>query len=86
MSLSLEPTPARGYPVPSNVPHIVTNSLPDWEDNIALSLGKAEFFTGTSYPRFTIHPFVSQVGGGTFLVAFAHRNLVDGYSCGCVGS
>ncbi|KAJ7789388.1 pyridoxal phosphate-dependent transferase [Mycena olivaceomarginata] len=61
MSLSLEPSPARGYPVPSNVPHIVTNSLPDWEDNIALSLGKAEFFTGTSYPRFTIHPFISQL-------------------------
>ncbi|KAF7353662.1 PLC-like phosphodiesterase [Mycena venus] len=60
MVLSLEPTPARGYPVPPNVPHIVTNSLPDWEDNVALALGK-EFFTGTSYPRFHIHPFIKRL-------------------------
>ncbi|KAF7359265.1 PLC-like phosphodiesterase [Mycena sanguinolenta] len=62
LSLLLEPSTARGCPVPPNVPHIVSNSLPDWEDNIALSLGKAdEFFTGTSYPRFNIHPFIDQL-------------------------
>ncbi|KAF7377712.1 PLC-like phosphodiesterase [Mycena sanguinolenta] len=62
LSLSLEPSTARGCPVPSKVPHIVSNSLPDWEDNIALTLGKAdEFFTETSYPRFSIHPFIDQL-------------------------
>ncbi|KAF8191414.1 pyridoxal phosphate-dependent transferase [Mycena galopus ATCC 62051] len=61
MALSLEPSPPRGFPVPP-IPHILTNSLPDWEDNIALSLGKAdEFFTETSYPRFNIHPFIGQL-------------------------
>ncbi|KAJ6547000.1 pyridoxal phosphate-dependent transferase [Mycena capillaripes] len=62
--MPLEPSPARGCPIPPNSPHTVCNSLPEWEDNIAnaINMGKGdEIFKGTSYPRFNIHPFVKQL-------------------------
>jgi cystathionine gamma-synthase len=69
-----ETTPARGCPVPPNTPHAVVNSLPEWEDNVAVAMGKGEeFMKGTTYPRFNIHPFVKQVRAGILPVAFTHR-------------
>ncbi|KAJ6488515.1 pyridoxal phosphate-dependent transferase [Mycena vitilis] len=60
--MPLEPSPARGCPVPPNIPHTVLNSLPDWADNVLVALGRAsEFNKETSYPRFIVHPFVKQL-------------------------
>ncbi|KAJ7929236.1 pyridoxal phosphate-dependent transferase [Mycena leptocephala] len=60
--VSPEATPARGCPAPPNTPHAVVNSLPEWEDNVAIVMGKGEeILKGTTYPRFNIHPFVKQL-------------------------
>ncbi|KAJ7724180.1 pyridoxal phosphate-dependent transferase [Mycena maculata] len=62
MAMYLQPSPPTGYAVPPNTPHSVCNSVPEWEDNVAFSLGKAgKILKETSYPRFNIHPHVKQL-------------------------
>ncbi|KAJ7684587.1 pyridoxal phosphate-dependent transferase [Mycena polygramma] len=59
--MPLEPSPARGCPVPPNIPHTVLNSLPDWADNVLVALGESEFSKDTTYPRFVVHPFLTAI-------------------------
>ncbi|KAJ7184323.1 pyridoxal phosphate-dependent transferase [Mycena filopes] len=62
MVMPVEPTPPRGLSVPPHIPHTVVYSLPEWEDNILVCIGRGEELQPeTSYPRFAIHPFVKKL-------------------------
>ncbi|KAJ7185437.1 pyridoxal phosphate-dependent transferase [Mycena filopes] len=62
MIMPVEPTPLRGMSVPPHIPHTVVFSLPEWEDNILICIGRGEEIPKeTSYPRFAIHPFVKKL-------------------------
>lgn len=59
--MSVLPSPARGKVIPTDTPHSVIMSLPEWDDNIALATGKLGDLLETTYPRFVLHTFVKQV-------------------------
>ncbi|KAJ7063550.1 pyridoxal phosphate-dependent transferase [Mycena amicta] len=57
----LEPTPPLGLSIPPRTPHTVIRSLPLWEDNVAVCMGKGPELKESTYPRFGIHPCVEQL-------------------------
>ncbi|KAF7305132.1 PLC-like phosphodiesterase [Mycena kentingensis (nom. inval.)] len=60
--MQLESTPPLGYCIPPRTPHALLNSLPTWEDNIAICMGNApKINKETSYPRFCIHPDINKL-------------------------
>ncbi|KAJ6525111.1 hypothetical protein B0H10DRAFT_339337 [Mycena sp. CBHHK59/15] len=63
MAMYPQISPPKDHGMPPDTPHSVSNSLPEWQDNVDVVLGKMDILDKleTTYPRFAIHPFVKQL-------------------------
>ncbi|KAF8207745.1 pyridoxal phosphate-dependent transferase [Mycena galopus ATCC 62051] len=61
MPTSPQPTPPAGGCIPPHTPHSVCASLPDWNDNVNLAIGRPPASRETTYPRFAIHPHIEKL-------------------------
>ena len=61
--MALFPSPTRCRGIPLDTPHTVIISLPAWDDNVELGKGNKIILDllETTYPRFFLHMFVTQV-------------------------
>ncbi|KAE9396415.1 PLP-dependent transferase [Gymnopus androsaceus JB14] len=59
----LQRNPQLSRCIPPNTPHSMIHSIPTWQDNVDLCMGRgaAVNILETTYPRFYIHPFLQQV-------------------------
>ena len=58
---SLMPTIPVGQPIPPNVSHAVSVSLPRWQDIVDYEEGRLTDSMQTGYPRFFIHHSIQKV-------------------------
>lgn len=52
-----------GHPLPADLPHAISVSLPTWEDNLDYVNGVPRVVTKmkSGYPRFKVHYLIEQV-------------------------
>ena len=70
--MSSFPSPARCKGIPPDTPHSVIFSLPEWEDVIEIAKHNKILIDllETTYPRFVMHTFVTQVRLVSFFLMF----------------
>ncbi|PWN51960.1 PLP-dependent transferase [Violaceomyces palustris] len=56
-----KPDFAVGTPIPANLPHAVSVSLPKWQDNVDYEEGRLTETMETGYPRFFIHRMIQKL-------------------------